>query len=198
MMHMVSCSLRGLARGASLLQPRAQAEVGSTRCGLLTAGNSAFFTQLASTGCSVPSRSTGCSVPFRSYGAMSTKAQLGCSAAVFGRYLQGQAPSLVAASHTRRSFAAWWTGGPKKKGAKKRPKFIRVGESLYRVQNYRLAYRRVYGRDVPMSEQQDFSERQRYAVEASKEKHKKKSSSNPPHARQRAPSGVLVYPFERR
>eukprot|EP00933_Yihiella_yeosuensis_P003644 TRINITY_DN10677_c0_g1_i1.p1 TRINITY_DN10677_c0_g1~~TRINITY_DN10677_c0_g1_i1.p1 ORF type:complete len:154 (-),score=17.16 TRINITY_DN10677_c0_g1_i1:74-481(-) len=91
----------------------------------------------------------------------------------------------------------WWAGGPRKKNEKKRPKFIRVGESLYRVSNYRLAYRRFYGCDVPEREQYDFANRQRYAVEASKEKHQRKGSSSPVHSKNR-PAGVTIYPYEKR
>ncbi|CAJ1449126.1 unnamed protein product [Effrenium voratum] len=68
----------------------------------------------------------------------------------------------------------WWSGGPRKSN-KKRPKFIRVGESLYRVQNYRLAFRRFFGRDIPMQEQYDFAHRQQHAVNLTKERHKSKA-----------------------
>lgn len=93
-----------------------------------------------------------------------------------------------------RSFA-WWSGGPKKKGEKKKPKFIRVGESLYRVQNYRLAYRRIFGKDIPMQEQYDFAHRQQHAVEATKARNKSKAASSPPFSRM---PDAIIYPYERK
>ncbi|CAK9059076.1 unnamed protein product [Durusdinium trenchii] len=93
-----------------------------------------------------------------------------------------------------RSFG-WWSGGPKRRGEKKRPKFIRVGESLYRVQNYRLAYRRIFGKDIPLQEQYDFAYRQQQAVETNKARHKTKASSSPPFSRR---VDAIIYPYERK
>ncbi|CAK0827925.1 unnamed protein product [Prorocentrum cordatum] len=77
---------------------------------------------------------------------------------------------------------AWWAGGPRKKGTKKRPKFISIGESLYRVPNYRLAFRRFFGKDVSEREMTDYARRQRYAVEKSKDANGKKKASTPSYA----------------
>eukprot|EP00434_Breviolum_minutum_P038742 symbB.v1.2.034381.t1/scaffold4427.1/size39785/4 len=90
-------------------------------------------------------------------------------------------------------FYAPWC--PKKKGEKKKPKFIRVGESLYRVQNYRLAYRRIFGKDIPMQEQYDFAHRQQHAVEATKARNKSKAASSPPFSRM---PDAIIYPYERK
>mmetsp|Transcript_56820 Transcript_56820/g.132879 ORF Transcript_56820/g.132879 Transcript_56820/m.132879 type:complete len:130 (+) Transcript_56820:30-419(+) len=95
-----------------------------------------------------------------------------------------------------RNFAAWWKGGPRKPG-EKRPKFLRVGESLYKVKDYRLAYRRFFGRDIQLQEQYDFAQRQHHAVQVSKERYKSKAASNPQHASRKPTPDVVIYPYEK-
>mmetsp|Transcript_80303 Transcript_80303/g.186485 ORF Transcript_80303/g.186485 Transcript_80303/m.186485 type:complete len:127 (+) Transcript_80303:58-438(+) len=89
--------------------------------------------------------------------------------------------------------SGWWAGGPRKKGRK--PKFIQKGESLYRVESYRLAYRRFFGRDTPIQDQEHTALRKRYAAEAAKARNKGKAYSSPAHAKQ---TFLVTYPYEKK
>eukprot|EP00928_Gymnodinium_smaydae_P089164 TRINITY_DN73164_c0_g1_i1.p1 TRINITY_DN73164_c0_g1~~TRINITY_DN73164_c0_g1_i1.p1 ORF type:complete len:298 (+),score=52.02 TRINITY_DN73164_c0_g1_i1:90-896(+) len=92
--------------------------------------------------------------------------------------------STPGALWAQRRAKGWWSGGSKKqKNGKPKPKFIKVGESMYRVtKHYRVLYRRFYGRDIPETEQQA-SLRRRDAY--LRQLPRTKVSSHPPGTRPR-------------
>merc|ERR1719265_2605727 len=95
---------------------------------------------------------------------------------------QGAAAALLMPSRN----SAWWAGGPWPKG-KKRKKFLRVGESLYKVKNYRLAYRRFFGCDVPEQERLKLEADQRRTSEMQAGRGRKAASNPPPLKPARVP-----------